>query len=432
MLLVCRWSLGGNQTKGKLRIVARLFRINNYEMKFVNNDFFLARYTLCMGTKFLFTMMTLGLFLPFGLFAQKTMWVGESYKCDATSAVMGITSDVSWTTNGGYLSLSGSGFYRNVTVTQYFSGTATVECSWKYKLYSGDTWRRQSKSWIITCNENPVYISPASLTLAPGETAHVGYNHQYNNSYTSAANVRFSSTNSRIVTVSASGLVTAVSEGTAYINVYSTISNAANAPSCKVTVKKINPTSVSLPSSISLTVNARRLLLPIVLPAGASTSFTRKPEDSNIATVDDQGYVRGIRTGTTRIWVTTTVGGYTSCCSVTVKDPPPAPTNITVKTPITLYKGFGYTIVPVLQPDGAESIYEWSSDDASIASVSFTGKVTTKKEGTVTITVTTQNGLKATCEVIVLQPPVNINESMINNKIAVIENLINMTFDESY
>lgn len=55
-------------------------------------------------------MMTLGLFLPFGLFAQKTMWVGESYKCDATSAVMGITSDVSWTTNGGYLSLSGSGF----------------------------------------------------------------------------------------------------------------------------------------------------------------------------------------------------------------------------------------------------------------------------------------------------------------------------------
>ena len=86
----------------------------------------------------------------------------------------------------------------------------------------------------------------------------------------------------------------------------------------------------------------------------------------------------------------------------------------------------------MLQPDGAESIYEWSSDDASIASVSFTGKVTTKKEGTVTITVTTQNGLKATCEVIVLQPPVNINESMINNKIAVIENLINMTFDESY
>lgn len=113
------------------------------------------------------------LFISTKLYAQKNMWVGETYMCDATSAVMGLTSNVSWTTSGGYLSLKGSGFYRNVTVTQYFSGSATVKCSWKYRLYSGDTWKSQSRSWTIRCNENPVSISPTKLTLAPGETAYV-------------------------------------------------------------------------------------------------------------------------------------------------------------------------------------------------------------------------------------------------------------------
>lgn len=100
-----------------------------------------------IGKKVIFPLMLIiVLSVSSRIHAQKSMWVGETYMCDATSAVMGLTSDITWTDNGGYLSLSGSGFYRNVTVTQYFSGTATVKCSWKYRLYSGDTWKRQSKS----------------------------------------------------------------------------------------------------------------------------------------------------------------------------------------------------------------------------------------------------------------------------------------------
>lgn len=71
------------------------------------------------------------MFAPTLSAVTKQMWVGETYKCDATSSVIGLTSDVSWSTNGGYITLSGSGFYRNATVTQYFSGTATIKCSWK-------------------------------------------------------------------------------------------------------------------------------------------------------------------------------------------------------------------------------------------------------------------------------------------------------------
>lgn len=366
------------------------------------------------------------------LYAQKTMWVGETYKCDATSAVMGLTSDVSWTTSGGYLSLSGSGFYRNVTVTQYFSGSATVKCSWKYRLYSGDTWKSQSRSWTIRCNENPVSISPTNLTLAPGETAYVSYSHKYSNSYTSAANAYFTSRNTSIATVSSSGLVTAINPGTTYINVYSKISNAANAPYCIVTVKKSTPTGVSLPPSLSLIIGESKKLTPIVTPSGASTSFSWSSENNDIATVNSSGIITGVKVGTTKIKVTTDVGDYTAYCNITVKEPPVPPTRIAIQSTINLYKGFAYTLIPTLQPDNAETTYTWKSDNTNIATVNITGKITAKEVGTATITVTTKNNLKATCEVTVLELPANISGNVINSKIAIIENLVNKTFNKAY
>lgn len=149
------------------------------------------------------------LFLSTNILQAQSLWVGETYKCDATSAVMGLTSDVSWTTSGGYIQLSGSGFYRNAKVTQYFSGSATVKCSWKYRLYSGDSWKTMSRSWNISCKDNPASINPTSMTLASGETGYVGYSFSYSNSYTSNAEPYFSSSNPNVATVSTSGEVTA-------------------------------------------------------------------------------------------------------------------------------------------------------------------------------------------------------------------------------
>ncbi len=163
----------------------------------------------------------------------KSMWVGESYQCDPTSALLGLVSDISWTTNGGYFSLKGSGGYRTVTVTQYFLGTASVTCSWKYRLYSNDQWKTQSKTWYFTCLENPISITPTTMTLAVGENSHVSYAHLYNNSYVSFSDAYFESNNDAVATVSSSGIVTAVSPGTAYIVVYSKISEPS---SCKVIV----------------------------------------------------------------------------------------------------------------------------------------------------------------------------------------------------
>ena len=175
-------------------------------------------------------------------FAQQSLWVGQSYTFDVSSSVMGITANVNWSTSGGYLSLSGSGFYRDITVTKYFSGTATVTCEWDYKLTGNGRYTHMKREVTISCKDNQVSISPTSMTMSPGETRYVSYQHQYDNQYTYAADAYFQSTNPSVARVNEhTGEVYAVNPGTAYINVYSKISSVA--PYCKVTVEKTSPTT---------------------------------------------------------------------------------------------------------------------------------------------------------------------------------------------
>lgn len=351
--------------------------------------------------------------------AQHNLWVGQSFKCDATSAVMGLTSDVSWSVSGGYISLSGSGFYRNATVTQYYSGRATVTCSWKYRLYSGDRWRNQSKSWTITCQDNPVSISPASLTLGIGETGSVSYTHKFSNSYTSAANAYFSSTNTRVATVSSSGVVTAVAPGTAYINVYSKISS--DSPYCLVTVKNIEPTKISLPSSISLSVGGTKTLMPTLTPTNAQKSFTWISENTDVATVSSNGVVFAVKEGNTTIKVTTS-NGLSATCSVRVL---PAPEKVTIEPQnVSIAEGYGYQIIPKLYPDGTTTEYTWKSDDFTIVTATTSGYVLARKVGETTITCTTQNGLTATCIVYVNKAEAGKTANAIKSKISKLDALI--------
>lgn len=233
----------------------------------------------------------------------QNLWVGQTYTCDGTSAMMGLTSDKSWTISGGYLSLSGSGHYRTVTITQYFSGTASVTFSWKERLTSNSQWSSRSKTWYFTCTENPVYISPTCMRLSVGESDYVGYSHQYDNNYTHAANAYFSSSNPSVATVTSSGKVTAVSPGTTYINVYSKIADASKAPYCKVTVEEVDVQSVSLPNTISIVAGEMRQLSATVYPSNGTVKTTQwYTNDASIATVNSSGVLTAVKHGTAKIY----------------------------------------------------------------------------------------------------------------------------------
>lgn len=238
-------------------------------------------------------------------FSQQSLWVGQSYRLDVTSSVMGMTYNMSWSTNGGYLSLSGAGFYRDITVTQYFSGTAYVTCEWDYKLTSSSRLTHVKRQVAITCRDNQVSISPTSMTMSPGESRYVSYRHQHDNQYTSAANAYFQSSDPSICTVSSSGEVVAKTPGTTYINVYSKVSSIS--PYCKVTVRKIDPTSVSLPSSITMTAGESRTITPTLYPSNAQTTFSWFSSDPQVASVSE-GVITAKKHGIATITVKTANG----------------------------------------------------------------------------------------------------------------------------
>lgn len=330
----------------------------------------------------------------------RNMWVGETFTCDATSAVMGLTSDMNWSVSGGYYSQSGSGFYRNIQVTQYFSGTMTVTCSWKYRLYSGDQWRTQSRSWYFTCQNNPLILSPSNMELSVGERAYVSFGHQYTNSYSSYARPYVQSSNSNVVEVDANtGEIYAVGPGTTYVTAYSQLSG--DAPYCKITVKKVDPTSVSIPSSMTAYVGESSKISATLRPSNAQTTFTWYSSNSSVASVSS-GSVTGKSEGTATVYVTTANGLRSNDCAVTVKYR--VPTGVSVSKS-TLYLPIGHSeqLTSAVTPSNAKYTLTWSSDNPNVASVSSDGRITAKKQGTARIKVATDNGYSATCTVTV--PP---------------------------
>lgn len=363
-----------------------------------------------------------------GLWAQHQMWVGEYREFDVSSSVIGSTRNLSWTTNGGYFSLTGAGFYRGVTITQYFSGSADIICTWEYQLYYGGPWTQQRKTFTITCVENPVSINPTTLTLAPGQTYYLSYSHKYSNQYTSAANAYFSSDGGNgAISVTRNGLVTANKVGQAYVNVYSKISSGA--PYCLVTVKEIEPTGVAIPATLTLVEGESATLKPTLYPDGATSSYSWRSDDVSIAKVNSSGLVSAVKQGKTKVRVTTSKGGYTDYCDVTVKAPPVPPVKVELPEKVLIYKGFSTVLTPVLEPVVAETTYKWSTDNSSVVSVSSVGKVTAKSIGEARVTVTTANNLTATTTVVVSNVPDNIDSDELMKRVDLLKKLSQTTLN---
>lgn len=332
--------------------------------------------------------------------SQISLWVGQSYTCDAASAILGSPTDISWSSSGGYIRTSGSGFYRTVTATQYWSGTATVTCTWKYTLYYGDKQRTGSKSWSFTCNDNPVSIYPTYMEMNVGETRRLTYSHAYSNSYTSYADAYFSGGGS-CASVTSDGEVTANAPGECYVNVYSKISS--DSPYCRIVVRKVDPTSVYLPSPGRIKINQTVKLSPELTPDYATTTYTWQSDRPGVASVDGSGNLTGKSEGTARITVTT-ANGKTSSCDVQVYKPVPSSISLSEKS-ITVPVGGTKSLTYTVQPSDAIFTVSWDTDDDRVATVSQQGLVTAVGTGTANISVTTDNGKSATCVVSVPPQP---------------------------
>ncbi len=245
-----------------------------------------------------------------------------------------------------------------------------------------------------------VTVTPTTLTLYAEESATLSAT--VLPADCSDKTITWTSSNTAVATVSASGAVKAVAAGTATVT--ATTVNGLKA-TCTVTVNPKYPTSVTIaPATASLYETETVQLTATLAPANVKDkTLTWSSSDAALATVDANGLVTAVKSGT--VTITAKAGnGVSGTATLTVKSY--YPTAITMSDPTARIRKYeslrlGYNTTPADVKDRSVS---WTSSNQSVAIVSEDGTVTGVNQGTATVTATTPNGLSTSCEVTIVDP----------------------------
>ena len=213
-------------------------------------------------------------------------------------------------------------------------------------------------------------------------------------------NVRWSSSNTKVATVSSSGVIKAAGNGTCKITATTTDGTNLSA-SFNITVN-IKATKITLDKTkIELTTGKEtEKITSSIEPSIANKAVKYTSSNTSIATVSSDGVVTAVGSGTCKITAATTDGSkVTASCDVTVNI---KTTGMKLdKTNYTFNKAETIKINPVITPSKASKKLTWTSSNTKVAIVSSDGKVTPVGKGTCKITATTTDGtnLSAICNI---------------------------------
>ena len=247
----------------------------------------------------------------------------------------------------------------------------------------------------VTTPVTGVSLDQDTLELEPGESAILLAS--VTPADASDPTVSWSSSSDNVATVT-DGVVNALANGIATITV--TTADGGITATCDVTVKT-SVTGVSLDhTSLELEKGENAALAATITPSEATDqSVSWSSSDETIATVAN-GVVTAVANGKATITVTTTDGGITATCEVTVYT---SVTGISLdQASIELEPGGTATLIAAVAPsDATETTVRWSSSDEAVATVSD-GLVTAIADGTaIIIASSTDGGYKAACNVTV-------------------------------
>lgn len=231
--------------------------------------------------------------------------------------------------------------------------------------------------------------------------------------------VTWSSTDKNVATVNAEGYVTAVAGGSCTIKATNTSGQTA---SCKITVFE-NATGIEIDEIVKVMyVGQVDKITANVLPVTATVrNVTWETSDKSVVTVESDGTLKALKEGSCTVTATSVDGGYTATCKITVEPKVHVESVSLDKSSLTLEVGKTFQFLGLVYPSNAsEKRIKWSSDDATVASISSTGIVTGVKAGSVVITATSYDGNHtAKCKVTVVQPVTGVKLSDSSAKISV-------------
>lgn len=230
--------------------------------------------------------------------------------------------------------------------------------------------------------------------------------------------ITYTSSNTKVATVSSKGYVTGVGAGKATITVKDSAGNSVN---FTINVlKKVQVTAINLNYMEKGVYTGKTITLkPEIFPEDATYPDVEwVSSDEKIATVSEDGVVKGIKAGKVRISCKSLDNPMVSqTCIVTVK----------VRTmgvslnysKITVYTTTSKQLEATVTPSNATNKkVTWESEDPDIATVDKNGVVSGKKVGTTYIICTTDNSDRtATCKVTVkkgvLSKKVTLNKTKV-------------------
>lgn len=257
----------------------------------------------------------------------------------------------------------------NGTVTRDKNGVVNVQGKW---LGNPVIVKGAEEGSAVT----GITLDKSTLTLAPGKTATLAAT--VSPATAANKNIRWTSSNTGVVTVDATGKVTAAGNGTAVITA-STVDGGFTAQ-CTVTVSEDKPEIIAVENvtldktSASLEVGETEQLTATVKPADAANKSVRwKSNDENVVSVDANGKLTAISSGMATVTVTTEEGNFTALCKVTVTNPDDTTTD-------TETQPDGSTVTTVEDVNGSSSSTIVDKNGVSTTTVSLSETVIDQAE----------------------------------------------------
>lgn len=366
-------------------------------------------------------------------YADLSLYVGETgyISCPPYS---GVLDGISWYSDRpNDISIPIGSNNVSVTITQYFSGTATVECQYAYHYYVGTTkYNKTGHTYYnVTCKKSTVTLNKNQLFLSPGETATLSYSNS--SGYRLSDTKVWKTNDKKIATINdmdrdwdggQSITVKAIKPGKCVITYYAY--TGGDNPTCEITVAEVPATNMSFKNeTISIKEGKKGSFGLKLLPENSSSVVTWTIADPSIATISSGGIVTGVKAGTT-IVTATTDNGLTAKGTVNVI---PIPQSISLPYGFEIIEGYSKKLIPILYPENAETTFKWASEDSKIAAIDADGNIKGKIEGTVVIKVETENGKTASGIITIKKPTDGLDHRNVGARLNVIDLLVKRTID---
>ena len=241
-----------------------------------------------------------------------TLGKGEKYTISENTNSGSYAWGFSWSSSNTSVATVTKGSANKATVTAKGVGTATITI----KTYNGKT-----ATCKVTVKNAPssVKTNPTSVTLGKGEKYTISENTN-NGTYANATNLKWSTTNSNVATVTKGSAnkatITTKGVGTAYIKI--TLYNGKTAQ-CKVTVKNA-PTSIKLSKSFLVVAQGKTATISENTPNAYANAanLVWSSSDNNIVEIKkvagtNKAEIKAKNKGTTKITVKTYNGKKAEC-----------------------------------------------------------------------------------------------------------------------